>query len=182
MATESAADEWSNLWHSPRTVQTTRRIMDLCEHPSLQGVVRFVAVSLVNQPERERRLLSHFGFIQGLDWGNIVYAITYRKLLEYASPRCPYMNYARNFSNPNNCGNLIEAVLAIADLAPQVYHGEKGSRDLEVLLFQRKVGNGRRCPWGPRLCSRPLSQPILLQPSFPRPLGRTCPPHLCLRI
>ena len=97
MATASAAEERSNPWHGPRIVQTTRRISDLCESRQLQDVLRFVAISLVWQPERERRLLSHFGFIQGLDWGNIVYAITYRKLLEYASPRCPYMNYARNF-------------------------------------------------------------------------------------
>ena len=88
MATASAADEWFNPWHSPRTVQTTRRIMDLCEHPSLQDVVRFVAASLVNQPERERRLLSHFGVAQGLAWGNIVYAICYRNLLEHASASC----------------------------------------------------------------------------------------------
>ena len=134
LATASATQERSNLWHGPRIVQITRRIFDLCECRQLQDVLRFVANSLVWQPERERRLLSHYGFIQGLDWGNIVYAITYRQLLESASSRSPHMNHARTFSNPNNCGNLIEALLAIAELAPRVYNGEKNGHDLEVQL------------------------------------------------
>ena len=138
MATESAAIGCSNPWHSPRTVKITQRIMNLSETALLQEVVRFVARSLVNQPERERRLLSHFGVAGGLDWGNIVYAICYRNLLQHAPVNCPATQHARTFSNPNNCGNLIEAVLALGDLAPRVNSGEKNSKDLERLFFTQR--------------------------------------------
>ena len=74
MATAAAAEEEerSNPWHAPNIVQTIRRIDALCDSQQLQDVLRFMANSLVWQPERERRLLSHFGVIQGLVWGNIV--------------------------------------------------------------------------------------------------------------
>ena len=170
MATASAAGEWSNPWHSPRTVQTTRRIMDLCEHPSLQEVVRFVAASLVNEPERVRRLLSHFGVVQGLDWGNIVYAICYRNLLAHASASCPLINHARSFSNPNNCGNLIEALLAIADLAPRVNHGEIDSRGLECLFSSQRWAMEREVH-GARDYVLGLScDPFFFSPAFLAPL------------
>ena len=48
------------------------------------------------------------------------------------------MNHAQHFSNPNNCGNLIEALLAIAELAPRVHNGEKNLHDLEVQLSSQR--------------------------------------------
>ena len=144
--------------------------MDLCEHPSLQDVMRFVAASLVNEPERVRRLLSHFGVVQGLDWGNIVYAICYRNLLAHASASCPLINHARSFSNPNNCGNLIEALLAIADLAPRVNHGEIDSRDLECLFSSQRWAMEREVH-GARDYVLGLScDPFFFSPAFLAPL------------
>ena len=91
-------------------------------------------------------------------------------LLGDASGFCPWMNNLRNWSNPNNCGNLIEALLAIADLAPRVHHGEKDSRDLEGLFSSQRWAMEREVH-GARDYVLGLSRhPLFISPVFLAPL------------
>ena len=118
LATVSAVEERRNEWHDVDTWEATRRIADLSEDARLQQLMLFICVSLIGEPERVRRLLSHTGAIDGIDHGNIVYYMVYRSLLDNGSHVCRSLNHARTFTQPNNCGNLLETVLVMADLAP----------------------------------------------------------------
>ena len=138
LATVSAVEERRNEWHDVDTWEATRRIADLSEDARLQQLMLFICVSLIGEPERVRRLLSHTGAIDGIDHGNIVYYIVYRSLLDQGNNIHPALNHARTFTQPNNCGNLIEAVLAMAHLIPRLFHGQEEPetifRNLELVL------------------------------------------------
>ena len=99
-------------------------------------VVGFICKRLLYQTERVRRLLSHFGAIEDIDYGNISYCVAWRWMLQHG-PHGKFdrdHGYADTFTNANNCGNLIEATLALAAWASQIRGGL--SRDA---LLQRVV-------------------------------------------
>ena len=82
--------------------------------------------------ERARRLLSHFGTISSVDYGNISYCICYGIMCDLAPvDRCVW---ARTIESPNNSGNMIEACLALARIVPILARGECGDDDLRQLL------------------------------------------------
>ena len=82
--------------------------------------------------ERVRRLLSHFGTISSVDYGNISYCIAYSIMCDNAPhDRCVW---ARRIESANNCGNMIEASLALAHIVPILARGECGHNDLRQYL------------------------------------------------
>ena len=72
--------------------------------------------------ERGRRVLSHSGAIEGIDYGNISYCIAYSIMCENAPhDRCWW---ARKVGSANNTGNMIEASLCLARFVPLLVQGQ----------------------------------------------------------
>ena len=91
--------------------------------PQLVDLVAFVEAYVHPLPERVQRLISHFGFVRfgaidshptGFDFTDCIYAIVWRLLLKEASEKFA----VQRIWNANTCGNMVEALMAIAFFGP----------------------------------------------------------------
>ena len=138
----------SNRWWDDQTMLAMRQIGELESNPDLQYCLRHLIGperdrihGLVHQPERVRRLLSHFGAIGGLDHGNIAYYMVYRNVFDNAPIH--ELHSARKITNSNNAGNMVEAWLALDFFAVAASSAQVGCLKskawLEKTLRQQKM-------------------------------------------
>ena len=115
-----AGDIHGNRFYEGRVAAQCAQVAVLAEDTEIQKLARWITGTLMEQPERVRRLLSHFGAIEGVDWGNLSYTVFWRVVLDWGPASDGAFQWARTWGSPNNCGNLIEAALAVAAWVPRI--------------------------------------------------------------
>ena len=115
----------------------------------LVDLVEFLETEFYGLPERVRRLISHFGVVRfggrlslktGIDFTNCIYAIVWRLLLEEVPPEFQ----VQNIWDLNECGNMVESLMAIAFFGPSTIANLMQHLTTQKWAHQREMEAAKR--------------------------------------
>ena len=124
-----------NHFHNDTIVTRIEAIGHALSTPPMGQLLEWINDELCVERERTRRLISHFGVIDGVDWGNVSYGIIYRMMCDLGPAE---RDRARTFSSPNSCGNLLEASLGCAHFVVELEAGRINSEMLREILSTKR--------------------------------------------